>query len=91
MDNQTDFSKILAGAAIGAGIAFLLFTEKGHRFLNQAEPWLGSVIQDLQKFQSAAGRAREAMDEGRRSFAAVSDAIPFVHAKHRDWSSEPHH
>lgn len=91
MDQQTQLSKVLAGAAIGAGFAFLFLTEKGHRFLDNAEPWLDDVIRDLNRLRSAAGKAREAMDEGRRSFAAVSEAIPFGHAKDKDWSNEPHH
>ena len=85
MDNQTQLSKVLAGAAIGAGFAFLFLTARGHRLLNDAEPWLDDVIRDLQRLRSAAGKAREAIDEGRRSFAAVSEAVPFGHGK------ETHH
>ena len=81
MDNQTQLSKVLAGAAIGAGFAFLFLTARGHRFLNNAEPWLDDVIRDLQRLRGAAAKAREAVDEGRRSFAAVSEAIPFTHSK----------
>ena len=94
MDQQTQLSKVLAGAAIGAGFAFLFLTAKGHRFLDSAEPWLDDVIRDLQRLRSAAGKARDAVDEGRRSFAAVSDAMPFGHAKEnkdKDWTNEPHH
>ena len=91
MDQQTQLSKVLAGAAIGAGFAFLFLTAKGHRFLDGAEPWLDGVIRDLQRLRSAATKAREAVDEGRRSFNAVSEAIPFGHAKDKDWTNEPHH
>lgn len=91
MDNQTQLSKVLAGAAIGAGFAFLFLTQRGHRFLDSAEPWLDDVIRDLQRLRGAAAKAREAVDEGRRSFAAVADAIPFGHQKDKDWSEEPHH
>lgn len=84
-------SKVLAGAAIGAGFAFLFLTTKGHRLLDGAEPWLDNVIRDLQRLRTAAGKAREAVDEGRRSFSAVSDAIPFGHAKDKEWTNEPHH
>lgn len=91
MDNQTQLSKVLAGAAIGAGFAFLFLTRGGHRFLDSAEPWLDDVIRDLQRLRSAAGKAREAVEEGRRSFAAVSEAFPFGQMKDKDWSSEPHH
>ena len=44
MDSQTQLSKVLAGAAIGAGFAFLFLTTRGHRFLDNAEP--ASVPQD---------------------------------------------
>lgn len=91
MDHQTQLSKVLAGAAIGAGFAFLFLTDRGHRLLDSAEPWLDNVIRDLHRLRSAAGKAREAVDEGRRSFSAVSEAIPFGHSKDRDWSNEPHH
>jgi hypothetical protein len=84
VDQQTQLSKVLAGAAIGAGFAFLFLTVKGHRFLDGAEPWLDDVIRDLQRLRSAAGKARDAVDEGRRSFNAVSEAIPFGHAKDKD-------
>jgi hypothetical protein len=91
VDNQTQLSRVLAGAAIGAGFAFLFLTQSGHRFLDSAEPWLDDVIRDLQRLRGAAAKAREAVDEGRRSFAAVSAAIPFGHQKSKDWSAEPHH
>jgi len=91
VDQQTQLSTVLAGAAIGAGFAFLFLTAKGHRFLEGAEPWLDDVIRDLQRLRSAAGKAREAVDEGLRSFSAVSEAMPFGHAKEKDWTSEPHH
>lgn len=90
MDNQAQLTKVLAGAAIGAGFAFLFLTKSGHRLLDSAEPWLDDVIRDLQRLRNAAGKAREAVDEGRRSIAAVTEAIPFGHAS-KDWSSEPHH
>lgn len=91
MENQTQLAKVLAGAAIGAGFAFLFLTRSGHRFLDSAEPWLDDVIRDLHRLRSAAAKAREAVDEGRRSFAAVSEAIPFGHTKDKDWSKEPQH
>ena len=91
MDQQTQLSKVLAGAAIGAGFAFLFLTAKGHRLLDSAEPWLDDLIRDLHRLRNSAGKAREAVDEGRRSFTAVSAAIPFVHGKEKNWSDEPHH
>ena len=91
MDNRDQLSKVVAGAVIGAGFAFLFLTRGGHRFLDSAEPWLDDVIRDLQRLRSAAGKAREAVDEGRRSFAAVSEAIPFGHGGQKDSSSESKH
>jgi uncharacterized membrane protein YccC len=90
VDNETQLSKVLAGAAIGAAFAFLFLTARGHRLLTNAEPWLDDVIRDLQRLRSAAGKAREAVDEGRRSFAAVSDAIPFGHRKSSEWPEGTH-
>jgi hypothetical protein len=91
VDNHSQLSKVLAGAAIGAAFAYLFLTSRGHRLLENAEPWLEEVIRDLQRLSAAAGKAREAMDEGKRSFAAMSNAVPFGHHKDRDWSNEPHH
>ena len=91
MDKETQLSKVIAGAAIGAGFAFLFLTQKGHRLLDHAEPWLDDVIRDLHRLRSAAGKAREALDEGRRSFSAVSDAMPFGNSREKNWSDEPHH
>jgi len=91
VDKQTQVTKIVAGAAIGAGFAFLFLTRSGHRFLDSAEPWLDDVIRDMQRLRGAAAKAREAVDEGRRSFAAVSEAIPFGQQKDKEWTNEPHH
>lgn len=91
MDNQTQLSKVVIGAAIGAGFAFLFLTARGHHLLESVEPWLDDVIRDLHRLRNAAGKAREAVDEGRRSFAAVSEAMPFGHSKDRDSASESHH
>jgi hypothetical protein len=91
VDQQTQLSRVLAGAAIGAGFAFLFLTARGQRLLDNAEPWLDNVIRDLHRLRNTAGKAREAVDEGRRSFAAVSEALPFANSKEKAWSDEPHH
>jgi uncharacterized membrane protein YccC len=91
VNQQTQLSKVLAGAAIGAGFAFLFLTTRGHRLLDSAEPWLDDVIRDLHRLRNAAAKAREAVDEGRRSFSAVSEAIPFGYSKEKAWADEPHH
>jgi hypothetical protein len=90
VENRDQLMKVLAGAAIGAGFAFLFLTRSGHQVLDNAEPWLEDVIRDLQRLRSAAGKAREAVDEGRRSFAAVTEALPFGHSN-KDWEGGPHH
>ncbi len=91
MDKDTQLSKVLVGAAIGAGFAFLFLTSRGHRLLDDAEPWFDGMIRDLQRLRNAAYKAREAIDEGKRSFAAVSDAVPFVHHKDTNWPRESQH
>jgi hypothetical protein len=93
VDKETQLSTVIAGAAIGAGFAFLFLTKNGHRLLDSAEPWLDDLIRDLQRLRGAAAKALEAVEEGRRSFVAVSEAIPFGHMKDKDkeWLKEPHH
>lgn len=90
MDRRSQTSSVLAGAAIGAAFAFLFLTRRGHRLLDTAEPWLDDVIRDMQRLRGAAGKAKEAVEEGRRSFAAVSEALPLRHQR-KDWAREPHH
>jgi hypothetical protein len=77
VDNQTQASRILVGAVLGAGFAYLFLTRSGQRVLNSAEPWLDAVIRDMQRLRTAAAKARAAVDEGRRSFAAVQELSPF--------------
>lgn len=87
---STQASRVLVGAALGAGFAFLFLTRSGQRLLGSAEPWLDDVIRDMQQFRSAVAKAREAMDEGRKSVAAVSKLAPFG-AQSDNWSSEARH
>ena len=47
--------------------------------LNSAEPWLDSVINDMQRLRGAAAKARAAVEEGRRSYAAVQELSLFGH------------
>jgi hypothetical protein len=77
VDNQTQASRVLVGAALGAGFAFLFLTRSGQRVLNSAEPWLDAVIRDMQRLRGAAAKARDAVEEGRRSFAAMQELSPF--------------
>ena len=71
MENQTQASRILVGAALGAGLAFLFLTRSGQRILDSADPWLDGMIRDMQRLRGVAAKAREAVDEGKRSFAAM--------------------
>ena len=73
MDNQqTQVARVLTGAAIGAGFAFLFLTKSGKHLLDTAEPWLDEVIRDMQRLRGTAAKVRDAVDEGRRSFEAVA-------------------
>jgi hypothetical protein len=90
VENQTQLTRVLIGAALGAGFAYLFLTKNGQRLLDSAEPWLDEVIRDLQRLRGAAAKAKDAVDEGRRSFAAVSQLSPFG-SKEGNWSNEPTH
>ncbi len=77
MENQTQFSRVLFGAALGAGFAFLFMTRSGQRLLNSADPWLDEMIRDLQRVRGVAAKAKDAVEEGRRSFAEVQQFASF--------------
>jgi hypothetical protein len=77
VDNQTQSSRILFGAALGAGFAFLFLTRSGQRLLESADPWLDQIIRDLERVRGVASKAKDAVDEGRRSLAAVQQLSPF--------------
>ena len=91
MENQqTQRARVLAGAAIGAGFAFLFLTKSGKQLLDGAEPWLDEVIRDMQRRETAA-KVRDAVDEGRRSFEAVSKLGSFGSGQDQPWASEAKH
>ena len=77
MENQTQASRVILGAALGAGFAFLFLTRTGHRLLNSADPWLDEMIRDMQRLRGVAAKAKDAVDEGRRSYAAMQQLSPF--------------
>ena len=77
MENQTQASRVILGAALGAGFAFLFLTRSGQRLLNSADPWLDGMIRDMERLRGVAAKARTAVDEGKRSFAAVQQLSPF--------------
>jgi hypothetical protein len=93
VDNQeTQLARILAGAAISAGFAFLFLTKSGKHLLDNAEPWLDEVIRDMQRLRGTAAKVRDAVDEGRRSFEAVSKLGSFGSAQgQQPWTSDAKH
>ena len=91
MDNQTQVTRVLTGAAITAGFAFLFLTRSGRRLLDNAEPWLEEVIRDMQRLRGTAAKVRDAVDEGRRSFEAVAKLGSFGNGHEYDWSSQHPH
>ena len=89
---QTQLTRVLTGAAIGAGFAYLFLTKSGKNLLDNAEPWLDDVIRDMQRFRGTAAKLRDAVDEGRRSFAAVSTTLGSSgHTPEQPWNSEAKH
>jgi hypothetical protein len=92
VDNQrTQGARILAGAAIGAGFAFLFLTRSGKQLLDGAEPWLDELIRDMQRLRATAAKVRDAVDEGRQSFEAVSKLGSFGNTQEQPWTSEAKH
>jgi len=87
---QTQLTRVLTGAAIGAAFAFLFLTKNGKQLLDSAEPWLDEVIGDMQRLRGTAAKVRDAVDEGRRSFEAVAKLASFSPSQER-WDSEQTH
>jgi hypothetical protein len=90
-DQQTQLARVLTGAAIGAGFAFLFLTRRGKYLLNGAEPWLDELIRDMQRLRGTAAKVRDAVDEGRRSFEAVSNLGSFGNTQDQPWASDAKH
>ena len=92
MENQqTQLARVLTGAAIGAGFAFLFLTRNGKHLLENAEPWLDELIRDMQRLRGTAAKVRDAVDEGRRSFEAVSNLGSFSKAQaQQPWTEAKH-
>jgi hypothetical protein len=90
-NREAQLARILAGAAIGAGFAFLFLTKSGRHLLGSAEPWLDEVIRDMQRLRGTAAKAREAVDEGRRSFDAIAQLASFGPPADEPWSPEAKH
>jgi gas vesicle protein len=90
-NQETQRARILAGAVIGAGFAFLFLTKSGKQLLDNAEPWLDEVIRDMQRLRATAAKVRDAVDEGRRSFEAVSKLGSFGNTQDQPWASDAKH
>ena len=92
MENQqTQLTRVLTGAVIGAGFAYLFLTRNGKHLLDTAEPWLDELIGDMQRLRGTAAKVRDAVDEGRRSFEAVSKLASFQSTESQPWTSEAKH
>jgi hypothetical protein len=92
VDNQqSQRARLITGAAISAGFAFLFLTRSGKHLLDNAEPWLDEVIRDMQRLRETAAKVRDAVDEGKRSFEAVSKLGSFGSAAGQPWTSEAKH
>jgi hypothetical protein len=96
VDNQqqAQLARVLTGAAISAGFAFLFLTKSGKQLLDSAEPWLDEVIRDMQRLRGTVAKVRDAVDEGRQSFEAVAKLGSFSTGSsgpEEPWSSESRH
>ena len=91
---REQMSRVLTGAAIAAGFTFLFMTRSGKKLLDSAEPWLDEVIHDMQRLRTTAAKVRDAVDEGRRSFEAVTKLGTFGDSgrgPQTPWQSEAKH
>jgi len=93
-EQQAQLARLIAGVAISAGFAFLVMTKNGKRLMESVEPWIDEVIRDMQRLRSTASKVREAVDEGRRSFEAVTRLGSFNQEPARQqspWASDVKH
>ena len=93
---QVQLSRVFAGAAIGAGFAFLFMTRSGKKLLSSADPWLDEVIRDMQRLRGTAAKVRDAVDEGRRSFESIARLGSFGEpggdsSRQTPWAAEAKH
>jgi hypothetical protein len=93
---REQLARVLTGAAISAGFAFLFMTKNGKRLLDSAEPWLDEVIRDMQRLRGTAAKVRDAVDEGRRSFETIARLGSFSETggttgQQASWASEAKH
>jgi len=95
IQQRDQLSRVLTGAAISAGFAFLFMTKSGKKLLASAEPWLDEVIRDMQKLRGTAAKVRDAVEEGRRSFETIAKLGSFDAAgngpQQTPWASEAKH
>jgi hypothetical protein len=62
---------VFVGVLLGGALGYLCLTEDGRRLLARAEPWLDDVMDQMRRLQTAAVKARNAVDEGRQSVDVV--------------------
>ena len=65
-ENSRTMSAMLVGAAVGAVMGYLFFTDRGRALRRQMEPALDDVARELNSFRSAVQRAAGIANEGWR-------------------------
>jgi hypothetical protein len=91
-NQQTQLARVLTGAAIGAGFAFLFLTKGGKQLLNSAEPWLDELIRDMQRLRGTAAKVRDAVDEGRQSYDAIAKLGSVANSQEQQsWAPDARH
>jgi hypothetical protein len=64
VDNrEAQLAHVMAGALVGAGLAFLFLTNNGKNLLDTAEPWLEGVIRDMRRLSETVAKVREAIEQ----------------------------
>jgi hypothetical protein len=77
MDERTRiYFSSLAGAAIGAIVGFVMFTDRGRQFREQFEPRLDQLLGSLQGLQSSVHKARTVANESWQSVQQILDEVP---------------
>ena len=64
------------GAVMGGVFGTLYLTERGRRVRGEIEPWLDSVIDELQRTRETVDKARVAGAEGRRTLDDLLQTKP---------------
>lgn len=78
----------MVGAVIGGVFGCLYLTERGRRVRRQLEPLFESVIVELEQSRQTLGKARTAVEEGRR---LIDDALDAPASVASPWESHDLH